>query len=75
MARVPRFFFVCDFLSHGFDVAIRCDACRRKRTINAEQACAIFGAAEKIMNGQRRLRCAKCEGRGGRMTPIPRMNA
>ena len=68
-----RFETVGDYLRHKVDVAIRCDRCRHKRTLTAEQLEAIFGLGTRLVTAERRLRCGKCQGKGGRLAPIPKL--
>lgn len=69
-----RFGTIGDFMRHGVDVAIRCDNCRRKSTLSAEQVEAIFALGTRIIAAQRRLRCSHCKAKGGRLAPIPRLS-
>ncbi len=80
-SRVPYLFYmgtarfdtVGDFFKYKVDVAIRCDNCRRKRILTAEQVEAIFGLGTRIVTAERRLRCSHCKAKGGRLAPIPRL--
>lgn len=68
-----RFETIGDFMKYGVDVAIRCDNCRRRRTLTAEQLEAIFGLGTRVFAAQRRLRCSHCKGKGARLAPIPKL--
>ncbi len=68
-----RFETIGDYLRYDVDVAIRCDGCRYRRTLTAEQIQAIFGLGTRIITAQRRLRCSRCGAKGGRLAPIPRL--
>ena len=73
MAANRRFETILDYARHGYDVAIRCEACRHRRFLTVEQVIDIFGLATRIGRAELRLRCMHCGHKGGRMAPIPRL--
>jgi DNA-directed RNA polymerase subunit RPC12/RpoP len=69
-----RFETVLDFARLGVDVAIRCDGCKHKRNLTAEQLATIFGLGARLATVRRRLTCSKCGHKGASLAPIPRLD-
>jgi hypothetical protein len=69
-----RFELIIDFYRHEVDVALRCDGCKHTRCLTVQQVGKIFGIEERIAKCAKRLVCSRCGHKGGRMTPIPKLN-
>jgi len=68
-----RFETIMDFARQDVDAAVRCEGCRHVRKLTAEQLATIFGLGTRIVTAERRLRCSRCDHKGARLRPIPRL--
>jgi hypothetical protein len=64
---------ILDFARLNVDAAIRCDGCRRKRNMTAEELAVVFGIGARVATAERRLRCSACGHKGARVAPIPKL--